>query len=117
MLVLAGGTQPRHSVRVACSGAAGLSAACDPIFRGVAGQGAGHFDASPGGEPRDPQNTSDRQSVVSGKSVSVRVDLGGRSFLKKKHTHTSTQNTSPYISISLHPTLHDNIRSGILIIN
>src|SRR3546814_19859363 len=26
----------------------------------------------------------DRTSVVSGKSVSVRVDLGGRSFLKKK---------------------------------
>src|SRR3546814_19870681 len=37
----------------------------------------------------------DRKSVVSGKSVSVRVDLGGRRFLKKKknaktqkHTHT-----------------------------
>src|SRR3546814_16728801 len=26
----------------------------------------------------------DRQSVVSGKSVSVRVDLGGRSIIKKK---------------------------------
>src|SRR3546814_20011795 len=27
---------------------------------------------------------ADRQSVVSGKSVSVRVDLGGRRFIKKK---------------------------------
>src|SRR3546814_17527554 len=29
---------------------------------------------------------SDRKSVVSGKSVSVRVDLGGRGILKKKKT-------------------------------
>src|SRR3546814_13112556 len=28
----------------------------------------------------------DRKSVVSGKSVSVRVDLGGRRIIKKKHT-------------------------------
>src|SRR3546814_14269094 len=28
----------------------------------------------------------DRKSVVSGKSVSVRVDLGGRRFIKKKKT-------------------------------
>src|SRR3546814_12705932 len=33
---------------------------------------------------------SDRKSVVSGKSVSVRVDLGGRRIIKKK---TSTQQT------------------------
>src|SRR3546814_13996366 len=38
----------------------------------------------------------DRKSVVSGKSVSVRVDLGGRSIIKKKnkkstdHTETNT---------------------------
>src|SRR3546814_16988899 len=29
-------------------------------------------------------SSSDRQSVVSGKSVSVRVDLGGRGIIKKK---------------------------------
>src|SRR3546814_11523315 len=29
----------------------------------------------------------DRKSVVSGKSVSVRVDLGGRRIIKKKITH------------------------------
>src|SRR3546814_20458334 len=31
----------------------------------------------------------DRKSVVSGKSVSVRVDLGGRSIIKKKKTTVS----------------------------
>src|SRR3546814_18133301 len=31
----------------------------------------------------------DRKSVVSGKSVSVRVDLGGRRISKKKNTNTS----------------------------
>src|SRR3546814_21136084 len=43
--------------------------------------------------------SEDRQSVVSGKSVSVRVDLGGRRLLQKKktiniatqHSHTSSQ--------------------------
>src|SRR3546814_16840850 len=29
----------------------------------------------------------DRKSVVKGKSVSVRVDLGGRGIIKKKKTH------------------------------
>src|SRR3546814_19503415 len=35
---------------------------------------------------------SDRTSVVSGKSVSVRVDLGGRRIIKKKHItdHSTT---------------------------
>src|SRR3546814_15024024 len=33
----------------------------------------------------------DRTSVVSGKSVSVRVDLGGRRILHKNTTHTNTQ--------------------------
>src|SRR3546814_14147440 len=31
-----------------------------------------------------PQDWDDRKSVVSGKSVSVRVDIGGRRILKKK---------------------------------
>src|SRR3546814_17838349 len=31
--------------------------------------------------------TPDRKSVVSGKSVSVRVDLGGRRIIKKKKQH------------------------------
>src|SRR3546814_15669535 len=32
--------------------------------------------------------TSDRKSVVKGKSVSVRVDLGGRRIIKKKKKNT-----------------------------
>src|SRR3546814_18289730 len=42
-------------------------------------------------------NLQDRKSVVSGKSVSVRVDLGGRSIIKKKNrsaTNSSTHNTT-----------------------
>src|SRR3546814_18300538 len=41
--------------------------------------------------------SADRKRVVSGKSVSVRVDLGGRRILKKKnqhHTPTPTHNTT-----------------------
>src|SRR3546814_17489217 len=38
-----------------------------------------------GGLPVRFPTVSDRKSVVSGKSVSVRVDLGGRPIIKKKH--------------------------------
>src|SRR3546814_12192785 len=38
--------------------------------------------------------TGDRKSVVSGKSVSVRVDLGGRGFITKKNTNTTRDNQS-----------------------
>src|SRR3546814_20564368 len=42
--------------------------------------------------PLMPIMTSDRKSVVSGKSVSVRVDLGGRRLIKKtKSTIKRTQ--------------------------
>src|SRR3546814_20729861 len=34
----------------------------------------------------------DRKSVVSGKSVSVRVDLGGRRIIKKKHSKYTDNN-------------------------
>src|SRR3546814_19750231 len=33
----------------------------------------------------------DRKSVVSGKSVSVRVELGGRRIIKQKHQRTNKQ--------------------------
>src|SRR3546814_19503113 len=36
----------------------------------------------------DGGRAGDRKSVVSGKSVSVRVDLGGRRIIKKKQTGT-----------------------------
>src|SRR3546814_16858560 len=37
----------------------------------------------------DLAEDGDRTRVVSGKSVSVRVDLGGRRFIKKKQTNTN----------------------------
>src|SRR3546814_18557741 len=37
---------------------------------------------------------SDRKSVVSGKSVSVRLDLGGRRIIKKKNKKKKQQSTS-----------------------
>src|SRR3546814_14343214 len=40
--------------------------------------------------PRLEAITQDRKSVVSGKSVSVRVDLGGRRIIKKTKTSTQT---------------------------
>src|SRR3546814_12901439 len=35
-------------------------------------------------------SAGDRKSVVQGKSVSVRVDLGGRRIIKKKNTKSTT---------------------------
>src|SRR3546814_14857226 len=40
-----------------------------------------------------PQDAEDRKSVVSGKSVSVRVDLGGRRIIKKKNKQRITDST------------------------
>src|SRR3546814_20448415 len=41
--------------------------------------------------PRRRRGLSDRKSVVSGKSVSVRVDLGGRRIIKNKKLYKSHQ--------------------------
>src|SRR3546814_12343946 len=38
--------------------------------------------------PCRPRNSEDRKSVVSGRSVSVRVELGGRRSIKKKKNNT-----------------------------
>src|SRR3546814_19593245 len=38
--------------------------------------------------PKPGQTVEDRKSVVSGKSVSVRVDLGGRRIIKKQQKQT-----------------------------
>src|SRR3546814_20181149 len=46
-------------------------------------------------EHRQRQEDGERQSVVEGKSVSVRVDLGGSSIIKKKKkTNTKMENTA-----------------------
>src|SRR3546814_20842068 len=50
------------------------------------GQRHGAFEALQGQRPC----RRDRKSVVSGKSVSVRVDLGGRRISKKKTQYTTT---------------------------
>src|SRR3546814_14991726 len=39
----------------------------------------------------------DRKSVVSGKSVSVRVDLGGRRIIKKKTTQDQHREQTTYV--------------------
>src|SRR3546814_15335517 len=44
------------------------------------------------GAPNEDQLRADRQSVVSGKSVSLRVDLGGRRIIKKKTYQTIDKN-------------------------
>src|SRR3546814_19310551 len=44
-----------------------------------------------GQHDRDGEEPGDRQSVVSGKSVSVRVDLGGRRIIKKKKNKYHTK--------------------------
>src|SRR3546814_15608241 len=41
-------------------------------------------------QDRDDASHIDRKSVASGKSVSVRVDLGGRRIIKKKKNYNST---------------------------
>src|SRR3546814_21111418 len=56
--------------------------------------GGGHAEPVPERNPAHHQGAGDehqqdRKSVVSGKSVSVRVDLGGRRILKKKNNSTN----------------------------
>src|SRR3546814_14770188 len=50
-------------------------------------------------------SAGDRKSVVSGKSVSVRVDLGGRRIIKKTNTQTHTNMTKD-TAISAHYSNH-----------
>src|SRR3546814_12448454 len=62
----------------------------------------GDFDRQPAGGERHAEQsgaddqaenrTGDRKSVVSGKSVSVRVDLGGSRSIKKKTMHKNNKN-------------------------
>src|SRR3546814_14750829 len=58
--------------------------------RGLAGyDGAGYNRRRPAGDRA--RGGKDRKSAVSGKSVSVRVDLGGRRIIQKKHHYKHTQ--------------------------
>src|SRR3546814_14607442 len=58
-------------------------------LRSEAPLGAG-VQGKPAGDAR-PVHAADRKSVVSGRSVSVRVDLGGRRIIKKKKRSTFFQ--------------------------
>src|SRR3546814_16070680 len=51
---------------------------------------------------RQADHASDRKSVVSGKSVSVRVDLGGRRIIKKKNIHGNTYILKILITLIYH---------------
>src|SRR3546814_12343661 len=46
------------------------------------------YHLQPSTDSTPPATKEDRKSVVKGKSVSVRVDLGGRRFIKKKKNKT-----------------------------
>src|SRR3546814_18475003 len=48
----------------------------------------------------------DRKSVVSGKSVSVRVDLGGRRIIKKKKTTKNEERNRPLITMQHENTIN-----------
>src|SRR3546814_15860644 len=50
-------------------------------------------DATDGMRIVDEEQFGDRKSVVSGKSVSVRVDHGGRRIIKKKNDHNNHHKT------------------------
>src|SRR3546814_17687761 len=70
----------RHGLRAQRGVLAGRGAGGRPLRR-LAGRGLfRRVDVQPG----DRRQQGDRKSVVEGKSVSVRVDLGGRRIIKKK---------------------------------
>src|SRR3546814_14397928 len=67
---------------------------CAPAVATAGGRddGAGGRDrGGRGGGDRIVGTLADRKSVVSGKRVSVRVDLGGRRLIKKKKTKYKTE--------------------------
>src|SRR3546814_18447237 len=74
-----------------CALVTGVQTCALPIFRDGQPQEPGRarslrIRTAHGGHSRNPR--IDRKSVVSGKSVSVSVDLGGRRVIKKKnHTY------------------------------
>src|SRR3546814_16775911 len=71
-----------------------ISPATVPVFallRTDHERAAGQADTLPAGVIADDWlKEEDRKSVVSGKSVSVRVDHGGRRIIKKKNTRKIT---------------------------
>src|SRR3546814_15183916 len=60
----------------------------------------------PGHDRGHAADGADRKSVVSGKSVSVRVDLGGRRIIKKNQSHSNLHNQSFTIFKNKHIVTH-----------
>src|SRR3546814_13444625 len=61
------------------------------------------FDLEPLAVGARKHGTADRQSVVEGKSMSVRVDLGGRRIIQqKKKMHKTSTRTKSYKTIPPH---------------
>src|SRR3546814_8324124 len=79
----------------------GAPGCCNGAPRGQGGKGQApgvrprwlRSRPDPVGPPETPNGQRDRKSVVSGKSVSVRVDPGGRRILKKQHPDNTQHNT------------------------
>src|SRR3546814_13192675 len=78
-----------------CSSDLGACQGLAPALLTLGTEGGGSLMAAatsdaPAVADRDPEDLADRRSVVSGKSGSVRVDLGGRRIIKKKNTEANT---------------------------
>src|SRR3546814_11704169 len=82
----------RHAGRC-CRGRDRIDDACADVQRDQPGTQGRPWP--PDVAPHERTLRRDRKSVVSGKSVSVRVDLGGRGTIKKK-TCKRTNNTKIY---------------------
>src|SRR3546814_18990809 len=91
---------------------AGRALAQRPVLREIRGRD--------GRTPRrqvagDLEPEQDRKSVVEGKSVSVRVDLGGRSIIKKKKGRLAAKRRSRTMTLRRHrstPTQNTKIRES-----
>src|SRR3546814_18508657 len=83
----AGGLRPGRRRRRLAGSAVCHARPARPGARAGPADGAGGRHA-----PGLPQPFADRKSVVSGKSVSVRVDLGGRRIIKNKYHLISAMN-------------------------
>src|SRR3546814_20156266 len=70
------------------------------VLHGVAGC-LDDADAQLIGDLQQRPGQGDRKSVVSGKSVSVRVDLGGRRIINKKKRHLKPTPNYTYITSNI----------------
>src|SRR3546814_16577128 len=72
---------------------------CQRVEVGDAGCGGVDVGGQRSDRAAPPVAPGDRKGVVEGKSVSVRVDLGGRSIIKKKKKQKETKQSTERIII------------------